>query len=396
MRSADQSRAVNQKGSPKASPAGDSGAGLPLPTLLSQTLVAFTIEFDNEFERQMPHTTTKHGSSSGPWLASMAMYLTCMKFVVDGGVTVGELEEQARTPTNLHGMQRWGYVVVDPAGTAGSTHSRRSVVGRPGRDWVIRATIKGRMAREVWRPLFGVIEERWRVRFGEKAMARLREAMRALLSQMEMALPEFLPILGYGLFSRGPVPDRGRQAEKGAGGDLEAGLPTLLSRLLLTFAIEFEAESEISLAIGANVLRVLDENGVRMRDLARLSGVSKEAISMAMGVLGKKGVVVLEADPMKTRAKVVRLTEKGLKAQRAYLDRLTAIEEGWRGRFGEDVIHELREALAVLVDEPGAGVSPLFRGLEPYPDGWRASVARPEVLPHFPMVLHRGGYPDGS
>jgi hypothetical protein len=30
-------------------------AGLPLPTLLSQALVAFTIEFDNEFERQMPH-----------------------------------------------------------------------------------------------------------------------------------------------------------------------------------------------------------------------------------------------------------------------------------------------------------------------------------------------------
>jgi hypothetical protein len=21
---------------------------------------------------------------------------------------------------------------------------------------------------------------------------------------------------------------------------------------------------------------------------------------------------------------------------------------------------------------------------------------RPDVLPHFPMVLHRGGYPDGS
>jgi len=30
-------------------------AGLPLSTLLSQVLVAFTIEFDNEFERRMPH-----------------------------------------------------------------------------------------------------------------------------------------------------------------------------------------------------------------------------------------------------------------------------------------------------------------------------------------------------
>ena len=37
-----------------------------------------------------------------------------------------------------------------------------------------------------------------------------------------------------------------------------------------------------------------------------------------------------------------------------------------------------------------------MRGLEPYPDGWRAKVRRPEALPHYPMVLHRGGYPDGS
>ncbi|HEU5416629.1 MAG TPA: hypothetical protein VFV41_02975 [Streptosporangiaceae bacterium] len=30
---------------------------VPLPTPLSQVLVAFTIEADNEFERRMPHRT---------------------------------------------------------------------------------------------------------------------------------------------------------------------------------------------------------------------------------------------------------------------------------------------------------------------------------------------------
>jgi hypothetical protein len=42
-----------------------------------QHLVAFTIEFDNEFERLVPHRTTNHGSTGGsssvPWLVSMAM-----------------------------------------------------------------------------------------------------------------------------------------------------------------------------------------------------------------------------------------------------------------------------------------------------------------------------------
>ncbi len=35
-------------------------------------------------------------------------------------------------------------------------------------------------------------------------------------------------------------------------------------------------------------------------------------------------------------------------------------------------------------------------GLVAYPDNWRAAVRRPATLPHYPMVLHRGGYPDGS
>ncbi|HUP17261.1 MAG TPA: hypothetical protein VM848_14570 [Acidimicrobiia bacterium] len=51
--------------------------------------------------------------------------------------------------------------------------------------------------------------------------------------------------------------------------------------------------------------------------------------------------------------------------------------------------------------------SELPAGLTPYPNGWRASkpyadrtqalLADPRwQLPHCPMVLHRGGWPDGS
>jgi hypothetical protein len=54
------------------------GESLPLPALLSQLVVAFTIEFDNEFEHQMPHRTTRYGFTPGfpraPWLVSMAMW----------------------------------------------------------------------------------------------------------------------------------------------------------------------------------------------------------------------------------------------------------------------------------------------------------------------------------
>ena len=109
--------------------------------------------------------------------------------------------------------------------------------------------------------------------------------------------------------------------------------------------MEFERESDLSLAISANVLRVLNENGVRVRDLPVLTGVSKEAISMAMGILQKKGVAVMEPDPAGSRTKIARLTPKGRKAQEAYQRLLGIIEERWQGRFGEENIRALRESL---------------------------------------------------
>src|SRR5262249_10354910 len=106
-----------------------------LPTLLSQALVAFTIECDNEFERRMPHRTTNHGATPGaayaPWLVSLVMWLNCMRFVGEAGVTVGELERLARTKTNLAGMQRWGYIVVAPDPADGRAKP-------PSADWVVR------------------------------------------------------------------------------------------------------------------------------------------------------------------------------------------------------------------------------------------------------------------
>jgi DNA-binding MarR family transcriptional regulator len=366
---------------------------LPLSALLSQVLVAFTIEFDNEFEHQMPHRTSKHGSSPdspyAPWLVSLAMWSNCMRFVGEEGVTLGELQRLARTTTNLAGMQRWGYILVEP-GPADS----RSKQPRP--DAIVRPIPAGCKAQKVWRPLFGIIEKRWQARYGKDEIDQLRESLWAVAKQFDVELPDCLPILGYGLFSRGP--DYGQRAPAGreAGNGSRLPLPTLLSRVLLAFALEFENESEVSLAISANVVRLLDEQGVRARDLPRLAGVSKEAIAMSLSFLEKHGYAVGEPAPSGSRFKVVRLAPKGREAQDVYRQLVWAIEERWQARFGKDTIRTLRESLERLVGEPSAQLSPLFKGLEPYPDGWRASVRKPDTLPHYPMVLHRGGFPDGS
>jgi len=91
--------------------------------------------------------------------------------------------------------------------------------------------------------------------------------------------------------------------------------------------------------------------------------------------------------PRQQTVKIARLTATGLVAQDAYRRLIAVIEKRWRERV------ETVELLGLL---ERLGGEDLFRGIEPYPDGWRASVRRREVLPHYPMVLHRGGYPDGS
>jgi hypothetical protein len=111
---------------------------------------------------------------------------------------------------------------------------------------------------------------------------------------------------------------------------------------------------------------------------------------MSVGFLEKGGYVTLET------GRLARLTPKGLDAREAYRLRLAHMEERWTARFGEEAIGNLRHFLERLVGDGTAQQSPLFKGLEPHPGGWRASVRKPETLPHHPMVLHRGGFPDGA
>jgi hypothetical protein len=106
--------------------------------------------------------------------------------------------------------------------------------------------------------------------------------------------------------------------------------------------------------------------------------------------------IVGQPDTAASRGKVARLTSAGLRARRRYLDLLGAVEDRWLQRFGRDAIGALRQSLETLAVGADGQPPSLFQALEPYPDKWRAAVRPPRTLPYYPMVLHRGGYPDGS
>ncbi len=314
----------------------------PLSALLSRALVAFIIEFDNEFELRTPHRTGRFGGARpDPWLVSMVMWMRFLRFVPDEGIAARELPKRwglSVPETRQWGARLskwWGYVVPGP---------------------IVRLTPGGRRASEVWRGLTAEIEQRWRERFD------LAPLMQALAKTAKQDLPDHLPILGFGLWSK---PDALHTPTD--------TLPGLLSKVLLDSAIEYESQSAVSLAIGANVLRLVPDDGVRLRDLPRLAGVSKEAVAMATGFLARQSFARTGA------GRTFQLTEKGREAREEYGRLAEAIERKWN-------VPELRAALESLT----------LATPEPPPGTWRSKVARPEVLPDFPMILHRGAYPDGS
>jgi DNA-binding MarR family transcriptional regulator len=371
-------------------------AGSPLSTPLSHVLLALTIELDNEFEHRFAE------AGGGARVTSLVMWSNFLRFVGDG-ITVGELPTAAgipksRTLSTLGGMERWRYVFVAPGSTKSPPKAKRDGYGSARglrSEWVVRVTQAGGTAREIWRPLPGEIEERWRERFGADAIDEVRGSLESIAGRLDLELPEYLPIVGGTDGMKADVPPRERNKPRAL------HLAAHLSQVLLAYTLDFERESEVSLPLSADVVRALDKTGMAVRDLPEATGVSKEATSMALTFLVKTGYVVVEGATAAT--KVARLTPQGREVQEHAPGVHAAIEGSWKKRFGTDELRRLRAALEGVL----AQRVELSRGLEPHPGGWRASkpyleqtravIENPTArLPRYPMVLHRGGWPDGS
>jgi hypothetical protein len=346
----------------------------PLSALLSQVLVAFTVEFDNEFERQMIEA-----GYPGARL-SLVVWANLLRFVGEGGISVRELAAQAlasvdRMKFRLGCLERWEFVILQPPGQTVSGRERRAGWGS-GRgirlDWVVWPTSQALAASEIWPPLFGEIETgeiepgeielRWKARFGKDVIGRLRGALQAVADKLEFELPHGLP---------GSWEDTATFPPRVQRGTASLPLPTLLSQSLLTFRIEFDRDSPAPLIHCANTLRVLGERPIRLADLPRLTGISPETSDIGWEI---RPYVVVTPDPVARRGKVVRLSPRGLLAQQAYHRLIEEIEKRWQERFGAEAIGMLCESLEALFD------APLFaEGLVPPPGTLRAGVQSPAL-----------------
>lgn len=93
------------------------------------------------------------------------------------------------------------------------------------------------------------------------------------------------------------------------------------------------------------VFRFVHGDGMRLTELASLAGLAKQSVGEIVDDLAKLGYLERYPDPTDKRAKLIRLTDKGLEAQRIGFSLFAKLEEDWAEAFGADRIAALRTLL---------------------------------------------------
>lgn len=301
------------------SPKGTDADQRPLLALLSQTLVAFTLELDYEFERRM-------GAAGFPGaILSRVVWQKIVRFL-ETGASVHQLSEKSASGDAavfmLGCLERWHVIKFQP-GASGQAlprklHPRAGRLLRDGwgssrgirDDWIVALTDKGSVARDVWLPLTQEMESRWVARYGSTRIRALRQSLARVTN-----LPATTDIA------------------------------TLMASALKIFTRQFNASSDTPLALCASTLRVLSSDAIPEREIPALTGSSIEQCGIGWQ---HKPYVQVERDSVRGRGKLVRLTDKGLEAQRHYWQLVRQIEADWKDEYGENAIHQLKKCLQEL------------------------------------------------
>jgi len=131
-----------------------------------------------------------------------------------------------------------------------------------------------------------------------------------------------------------------------------------LSRMLLEAYRALEVETQRALAdrgIGdlrssyAWTLLLIDRSGTRLSDLSRRAGVSRQATMQAVDDLVTLGCVRRIPDEVDGRAKLVRLTARGLRHRAEARRALAAVEGRSKRLLGDRRYDALRTALEDLI-----------------------------------------------
>jgi DNA-binding MarR family transcriptional regulator len=99
----------------------------------------------------------------------------------------------------------------------------------------------------------------------------------------------------------------------------------------------------------SSVIPLLDSTGVRSSALAQRSGVTKQAMSQLVQLLEERNYVEQIPDPTDTRAKLVRLTKRGVALRAAAMEIRLEIQAAAVKALGPRNAKRLRDDLKTLI-----------------------------------------------
>ncbi len=394
----------------------------PLSSLLSQVLIAYTLEFDNEF-------STGFSNAGYPGInLSLVLWSNLIRFLADRPLTVRELTSKAlerNIKPKLGCLERWHIINLEinknngmhnaSLLSADSRNSKREGFGSSRRilpDTIVHLTKMGQAAVEVWSPLPDVIDNRWQQRFGDERISCLQNLLKLILDYYKLQLPDALP----SEFEKYELYLYKRLARQKPG---KQSLATLLSRALLLYACEFEREPFTSIKHCANILRVLSEDPIPLTEVPKLTGLSPECCSIGWRL---RAFVLQHPQNYINRGKQVSLSSIGCLKQQHYYKLTQEIEQEWEEKMGTQTIQQLREVLIEILTLKGANGTLIAQGLIPSPGTVRSGCVAPalgrqdigaaakrralqmaaqseafiasptDALPHFPVWDMKRGY----
>jgi DNA-binding MarR family transcriptional regulator len=105
---------------------------------------------------------------------------------------------------------------------------------------------------------------------------------------------------------------------------------------------------EVKASYGSVLIPLLEEDGLRMGEIARRARLSKQTMTTMVRLCERDGLVERRPDPDDGRATLVHLTAKARRFQPAAERVLASLERDASGTLGERRLAELRRSLKEL------------------------------------------------
>jgi DNA-binding MarR family transcriptional regulator len=199
----------------------------------------------------------------------------------------------------------------------------------------ISLTTRGRDVARRWKPLQESAEKLWQEKTSRDRTSCLRLSLNKIVAAFPMEHPHYPA--SYGSADASITGRNGRDWRPvfRKSGDTVSALCTsaLISQALVAFAMDYEKMSPVALSLSTTVIKRIPPEGELLKELGDSAGVS---------ALVRHGFLRVAGDGSTMTA---FLTPKGLSVAAEYDERIRKVEAGWRHRFGNDSVEQLRRAL---------------------------------------------------